>query len=78
MKSKREQRERSRETRAAYAPDMWPIMGLKRAVIVVGGCEGDAGGGGGGVGESGDSGGSWKEGGVASGKVVKRMPVETA
>ena len=53
-------------------------MGLKRAVIVVGGCEGDAGGGGGGVGESGDSGGSWKEGGVASGKVVKRMPVETA
>lgn len=30
-------RERSLDTCAVYAPDMWPIMGLKSAVMVVGG-----------------------------------------
>lgn len=50
-------------------------MGLKRAVIVVGGCEGvplEA------I-ESGDEvgAGTWNDGGVASGKVVKRTPVDT-
>jgi len=49
-------------------------MGLKRAVIVVGGW--------GGVRETGaigeeEGGGIWKEGGVASGNVVKRIPVDT-
>ena len=32
-------RERSLDTCAVYAPDMWPIIGLKSAVIVVGGSE---------------------------------------
>jgi hypothetical protein len=32
-------RERSLDTCAVYALDMWPIMGLKRAVMVVGGSE---------------------------------------
>ena len=50
-------------------------MGLNRAVIVVGGCEGgplEA------I-ESGEDemGGTWNDGGVASGRVVKRIPVET-
>jgi hypothetical protein len=54
---------------------MWPSIGLKSAVIVVGGCEKAAGAG---VGDVGDSGGSLEEGGVASGSVVKRIPVETA
>jgi hypothetical protein len=30
-------RERSLDTCAVYAPDIWPIIGLKSAVIVVGG-----------------------------------------
>lgn len=67
--------DRSRETRAEYAPDIWPSIGLKRAVIVVGGCDGapwannD--------GWVGEDDGSWNDGGVASGSVVKRIPVET-
>jgi hypothetical protein len=38
LKSKRELKERSLDTCAVYAPDMWPIIGLKSAVMVVGGC----------------------------------------
>jgi hypothetical protein len=30
-------RERSLDTCAVYVPDMWPIIGLKSAVMVVGG-----------------------------------------
>ena len=72
-------RERSLDTCAVYAPDMWPIIGLKRAVIVVGGSE---------TGEeereeytdgdeiSVDSDGDWVA--VVSGKVVNRIPVDTA
>ena len=62
-----------------YAPEMWPIMGLKSAVMVVAGWEtweevleeadGSA--------EVEESVGGWNEGGVASGRVVKRMPVDT-
>ena len=56
---------------------MCPIMGLKSAVMVVAGwevaveedAEGSA--------EVEDSVGGWNEGGVASGSVVKRMPVDT-
>ena len=56
---------------------MCPIMGLKSAVMVVAGwevaveedAEGSA--------EVEDSVGGWNEGGVASGNVVKRMPVDT-
>jgi hypothetical protein len=65
-----------------YAPDMCPIMGLKSAVMVVAGWEtwGEAT-----VEDDADgstevsevSVGGWNEGGVASGSVVKRMPVET-
>lgn len=71
-------RERSLDTCAVYAPDMWPIIGLKRAVIVVGGSEtgeeereegadGDE--------KSVDSD-DWVA--VVSGKVVNRIPVDTA
>jgi hypothetical protein len=60
---------------------MCPIMGLKSAVIVVAGWETwgevavveDADG----RTEVADSVGGWNDGGVASGSVVKRMPVET-
>lgn len=60
---------------------MCPIMGLKSAVMVVAGCdtwgevtvEEDADG----STEVDDSVGGWNEGGVASGSVVKRMPVDT-
>lgn len=48
------------------------MMGLNRAVIVVGGCEGSR--------EDATASGdalSWKEGGVASGSVVKRTPAVT-
>jgi hypothetical protein len=38
LKSKRELSARSLDTCAVYAPDMCPIIGLKSAVIVVGGC----------------------------------------
>lgn len=57
---------------------MWPIMGLKSAVMVVAGWEvtvdEDAEGS---SAEVEDSVGGWNEGGVASGSVVKRMPVDT-
>jgi hypothetical protein len=60
---------------------MCPIMGLKSAVMVVAGCETwgevtveeDADG----SAEVDDSVGGWNDGGVASGSVVKRMPVDT-
>ena len=70
-------RERSLDTCAVYAPDMWPIIGLKSAVIVVGGSETEEGDGDGAEenGEDGDGGGSDDDG--ASGKVVNRMPVDT-
>jgi hypothetical protein len=75
-------RDRSLDTCAVYAPDIWPIIGLKSAVMVVGGSkmpdaelavveeevevevevEDDA-----------DS-----SSGVVSGKVVNRIPVDTA
>jgi hypothetical protein len=76
LKSKREHNARSRDTRAAYAPDIWPIIGLNRAVIVVGGEGGPRG-------DAIDSAddefpSTWNDGGVASGSVVKRMPVDTA
>jgi hypothetical protein len=76
-------RERSLDTCAVYAPDMWPIIGLNSAVMVVGGSktpdaqvaveEEEL------VGEDGDvcvvdSG----SGHVVSGKVVNRIPVDTA
>jgi hypothetical protein len=88
LKSKRVLRERSLDTRAVYAPDMWPIMGLKSAVMVVGGserakeegreveedddddndgCAADSCSGGGRVGVV-----------IMSGKVVNRIPVDTA
>ena len=60
---------------AAYAPDMCPSIGLNKAVIEVGGCDG--------VYEEDEerveeaAEGSWNEGGVASGSVVNRIPVET-
>ena len=79
-------RERSLDTCAVYAPDMWPIIGLKSAVIVVGGSrtpdvevavveeeeelEDDDGVGDGCVADS--------SSGVVSGKVVNRIPVDTA
>jgi hypothetical protein len=80
-------RERSRDTCAVYAPDMWPIMGLKRAVMVVGGSkpadaevvtaeEGE----GLEVGVEDDGGDgcvSDSSSGVVSGKVVNRIPVDT-
>jgi hypothetical protein len=50
-------------------------MGLNNAVMVVGGCEGEVGTAAPDKGDVAD--GIWKDGGVASGKVVKRMPVET-
>jgi hypothetical protein len=81
LKSNREDKERSFETRAVYALDICPSIGLKRAVIVVGGCKGSvrAKGVGDGSGDenTSDDVGSWKEGGVASGNVVKRIPVDT-
>lgn len=53
---------------------MWPNIGLNNAVIVVGGCDG-------GPLDDIDSGeddeGIWKDGGVASGRVVNRIPVDT-
>ncbi len=79
-------RERSLDTCAVYAPDMWPIMGLKRAVMVVGGskpADAEV------VAEEGegleveveDDGGdgcdSDSSSGVVSGKVVNRIPVDT-
>lgn len=85
-------RERSLDTCAVYAPDMWPIIGLKSAVMVVGGSktpdaelavveeeeglelelelEDDGGDGEGCVADS--------SSGVVSGKVVNRIPVDTA
>jgi len=55
---------------------MWPIIGLKRAVIVVGGSETEEEGEGEEENrEDGDGGGSSDDG--ASGKVVNRMPVDT-
>ena len=79
LKSNREDKERSFETRAVYALDICPSIGLKRAVIVVGGCKGSARGKGEGdnVENIPDSVGTWEDGGVASGNVVKRIPVET-
>lgn len=81
LKSNREDKERSFETRAVYALDIWPSIGLKRAVIVVGGCKGSARGKAegvrGGVGDTPNSAGTWKDGRVASGNVVKRIPVDT-
>ena len=68
-------RERSLDTCAVYAPDMWPIIGLKRAVIVVGGSETESEEGADVDEESVDSV-DWVA--VVSGKVVNRMPVETA
>ena len=81
LKSNREDKERSCETRAVYALDICPSIGLKRAVIVVGGCKGSARGktegDGAGAGDTSDGVGTWKDGGVASGNVVKRIPVDT-
>jgi len=64
-----------------YAPDIWPIIGLKSAVIVVGGSEmGEEGeeeeeeNGGNGDGDGDDG----SDGDGASGNVVNRMPVDTA
>ena len=72
-------RERSLDTCAVYAPDMWPIIGLKSAVMVVGGSE------------TPDAEVEEEEGldvedddvadsssGVVSGNVVNRIPVDTA
>lgn len=72
-----------------YAPDMWPIMGLKSAVIVVGGSEmgegegeerwldGDCDD----VSSTADDSScglvAWNDGAVASGRVVNRIPVDT-
>ena len=54
---------------------------MKRAVIVVGGCKGSARGKaeeeGDDVGNIPDGVGTWRDGGDVSGKVVKRIPVET-
>ena len=55
-----------------YAAEMCPSMGLNRAVMVVGGCEGGPR-----CAEGGCDGVVWKDGGVASGSVVNRMPVDT-
>lgn len=70
-----------------YAPDMWPIIGLKSAVMVVGGSrtpdvevaeveeeelEDDDGDG------DGDGCVADSSSGVVSGKVVNRIPVDTA
>jgi hypothetical protein len=85
-------RERSLDTCAVYAPDMWPIMGLKSAVIVVGGSEMAEEDGGEVKGEvdddddddDGDGDGCVVDscrgcvGVVVSGKVVNRIPVDTA
>jgi len=79
-------RERSLDTCAVYAPDMWPIIGLKSAVMVVGGSttpdaeveeeeglevevEDD---------DDGDGCVVDSSSGVVSGKVVNRIPVDTA
>ena len=81
LKSNREHKERSFETRAVYALDICPSIGLKRAVIVVGGCKGSARGKAEGDGDevrdTPDGVDSWKDVGVASGNVVKRIPVDT-
>jgi len=83
--------ERSLDTCAVYAPDMWPIMGLKSAVMVVGGskmeggeegavCDGDDDDDDDGSVEDSDEcgrGPGWNDGVAASGRVVNRMPVET-
>jgi hypothetical protein len=71
-------RERYLDTCAVYAPDMWPIIGLKRTAIVVGGSEtGD---------EEREQGADGDEKSMAdsddwvavvSGGVVNRMPVDT-
>jgi len=54
---------------------MCPSIGLNKAVMVVGGCDGGPRG----VreGESETGVGTWNDGGVASGRVVNRIPVET-
>jgi len=54
---------------------MCPSIGLNKAVIDVGGCDGAYEGEEDRTEEGAD--GSWNEGGVASGRVVKRIPVET-
>jgi hypothetical protein len=84
-------RERSLDTCAVYAPDMWPIIGLKSAVMVVGGSKTpDAGvavveeeeGSDVEVEEDDDDDGNEcvadSSSGVVSGKVVNRIPVDTA
>lgn len=71
MKSKREASDKSRDTRATYAPVIWPSMGLNNAVIVVGGCDGSR------MWVEDVESDIWEDGGVASGSVVNRMPVET-
>lgn len=84
-------RERSLDTCAVYAPDMWPIMGLKSAVMVVGGSEMAEEDGGEVKGEVDDDDDGDGDGCVVdscrgcvgvvvvvSGKVVNRIPVDTA
>ena len=74
--------DRSLDTCAVYAPDMWPIIGLKSAVMVVGGSkpadvvEGDEEDGDGD--DDGDGCVADSSSGVVSGKVVNRIPVDTA
>lgn len=79
-------KERSLDICAVYAPDMWPIMGLKSAVMVVGGSEmaeevgrevevDDDDDGDGCVADSCSGSGCVV---VVSGKVVNRIPVDTA
>ena len=70
-------RERSLDTCAVYAPDMWPIIGLRSAVIVVGGSDTGEGEGEEENGEDVDGGGSVDDDNGASGNVVNRMPVDT-
>ena len=82
-------RERSLDTCAVYAPDIWPIIGLKSAVMVVGGSktpdaevtaveeeegllEGEV------DDNDGDRCVADSTSGVVSGKVVNRIPVDTA
>ena len=74
--------DRSLDTCAVYAPDMWPIIGLKSAVMVVGGskpgevAEGDEEDGDGD--DDGDGCVADSSSGVVSGNVVNRIPVDTA
>jgi hypothetical protein len=71
-------RERSLDTCAVYVPDMWPIIGLKSAVIVVGGSETEDGGREEGVDGDEESMDSDDRVAVVSGRVVNRIPVDTA